>query len=249
MSPLSVPSSVDSQQHLSEVIAYHGWGFSAAEWSSWQPWLMQQGYDLKTFDRGYFGNLVEPSFSSTANSKVIFVHSYGLHLCPAEQLQQADALIIFASFSDFHPEPANLRKRSQQILQQMITQWQANPALVLENFKVKCYHPQPWTKSVQAKTDSKTDSGQFSDRLLQDLMHLNSSVLDLAVLQTIPRIVIFQGGSDRIVTPARGKALAQHLPTSQYFEIAAAGHALPFTHTEHCQTILHPLLKSLLQPA
>lgn len=213
-----------------EVIAYHGWGFAASYWQGWESRLRQQGYRLQRFDRGYFGEAVQPRFAASDLTKVIFVHSYGLHLCPVEQLQQANVLVIFSSFCEFHPDRPSLRKRSQQVLQQMMYQFEQNSEFVLTNFQTKCYHPEPWNGTIPESLNC--------NLLLQDLTALNRATIDLALLQPLPQIVILHGLQDRIVSSSKGQELAQQLPQSHYCEIESAGHALPFTHLDACWSIL-----------
>ncbi|WNZ25315.1 alpha/beta hydrolase [Leptolyngbya sp. NK1-12] len=230
----------------SEVLAYHGWGFDHSCWQGWQEWLEQQSCDLKTADRGYF------DASNSVNCKddlfkVIFVHSYGLHWCPVEQLNQADVLVIFSSFLEFHPEPPNLKKRSQTTIQQMLGQLSSdevrdsssNPRLMLQKFLTRSYHPIAWHGPIPETLNI--------ERLRQDLQHLNIAVIDPAVSRSVPQVVVLHGSADRIVSATKGKALAEQLKCP-YFEIPTAGHALPFTHAEHCQAILQPILNARLDP-
>ena len=228
---------MDSEKRVSaEVLAYHGWGYSSAAWQGWRNWLRQQQYQLKAFDRGYFGAPVQPQFSNSTTAKLIFTHSYGLHFCPASALREANLLVIFSSFRQFHPEHASLKKRSQQILQQMIIQFERQPNTVLQNFRAKCSQPidnsEPAPNLINASL------------LYQDLHQLDSCSLDLLPLQQIPKIVVLHGAQDRIVSAATGKALANELAAS-YFEIESAGHALPFTQAATCQAILQPILEEL----
>lgn len=224
-----------------EIIAYHGWGFDASCWSNWELRLRQQNCKFKLFDRGYWEQHKHPEFEHHRPTKIILAHSYGLHLCPVEQLKQADALVIFSSFSEFHPQPTRLRTRSQQMLQQMIKQFEINPNLVLSNFQAKCYHPEVWAGILPNQFDS-----QINPRLmLADLISLDSATLDLMPLGSIPQIVILHGSQDRIVAPSQGKELAEQLPQSRFIQIEAAGHALPFTHQQDCWSVLQPILEIL----
>ncbi len=230
-----------------EILAYHGWGLDATCWQNWQTQFTQQGYVWKSFDRGYFSRPVQPEFSSFAQTKVIFVHSYGLHLCPIAQLQQADRLVIFSSFLNFHPESPSLRKRSQQMVQRMIDQFAIDPVLVLENFWQKCGWSVGDPLNSPPVEGFKTMSGPpqnwgargaslNTDLLLQDLQQLNLAEFDRNYLTKIPQVVVLHGAQDRIVAAQRGHALSD-----QCFEIEAAGHALPFTHQEACLQLLQPI--------
>lgn len=233
MSNLSSPNSA-------EVIAYHGWAFDQSCWREWENWLEQQRCHLKAVDRGYFTFNKQANFSDNS-IKIIFVHSYGLHWCPVEQLNQADALIIFSSFSEFHPEQPSLRKRSQHTIQQMLNQLSSenenDARLMLQKFWTRSYHPVPWYGTIPDQLNTKL--------LLDDLNQLNTATINLTRLRSISHIVVLHGSEDRIVSSAKGKALAEQL-ASPYFEIPDAGHALPFTHVEICQSILQPVLNKLL---
>lgn len=220
-----------------EILAYHGWGFDATCWQDWQTQLTQQGYIWKSFDRGYFGHPVQPEFSPSAHTKVLFVHSYGLHLCPIAQFQQADRLVIFSSFLNFHPESPSLRKRSQQRVQQMIEQFAIDPWLVLQNFWQKC----GWSGYPLCRN---SDFELNPDLLLQDLRQLNLAEFDRNHLAKMPQVIVLHGEKDRIVAVERGRALQ-----GQYFEIAAAGHALPLTHRELCWKWLQPFFASDVEMA
>lgn len=256
-SPLNPPALEDLEQlgeaidssspSPPEILAYHGWGFDATCWQKWQTHLSQQGYDWKSFDRGYFGHPVQPDFSASASTKMIFVHSYGLHLCPIEQLKKADRIIIFSSFLNFHPESPSLRKRSQQMVQRMIEQFAIDPVLVLKNFWQKCglsegpFHPLRMGDLEIA--DGFPESRGMSlntDLLLQDLRQLNVAEFDRSHFASIPQVLLLHGTQDRIVAAQRSQGLIDR--QDQYYEIAAAGHALPFTHLETCWEWLQSLL-------
>jgi pimeloyl-[acyl-carrier protein] methyl ester esterase len=224
------------QDCWAEVLAYHGWGYGAADWQSWRLWLKQQGCLLHCFDRGYFGAPIQPAVSSTP-AKLIFVHSYGLHLCPAEAIEKSDLLVIFSSFSQFHPERPGLKKLSQRMLQQMQVQFERQPQVVWQNFRAKCAQPDGWG-------DKLTPDPVNFKLLGQDLYQLDTCMLDLRPVRKLPKIVVLHGAEDRIVSAAIGKALAEEL-AAPYFEIAAAGHALPFTQIATCQAILQPILEEL----
>jgi pimeloyl-[acyl-carrier protein] methyl ester esterase len=229
-----------SSLNSAEVIAYHGWAFDQSCWCEWKNWLEQQGYCLKAVDRGYFTFNKQANFSGNS-IKIIFVHSYGLHWCPVEQLNQADALIIFSSFNEFHPEQPSLRKRSQHTIQQMLNQLSSenenDARLMLQKFWTRSYHPIPWHGTISEHINVKF--------LSDDLNQLNTATIDLTLLRSIRNTVVLHGFGDRIVSSAKGKELAEQL-ACQYFEIPDAGHALPFTHIEICQSILQPILNMLL---
>lgn len=230
--------------HVVEAIAYHGWGFDPSCWQSWQTAFERQGIRLQGFDRGYFGQPVSPTFCHSSSHKLILTHSYGLHLCPLEHLEQADLIVIFGGFQSFHPGQSTARRRSQLTLQQMIRQFEHHPSSVLETFHVTCYHPVTWEGPARAALQERMHELN-ADLLLQDLRALDTAVLDIARFKTQSNILLIQGTSDRITPPERAQALGHELPTSRYLEIPLAGHALPITHWEAGWRSLAPLLQGM----
>jgi pimeloyl-[acyl-carrier protein] methyl ester esterase len=210
---------------MSRIIAYHGWGFDRTCWQGWADRFEQAGIEFRAIDRGYFG----AEIGGETSSRVIFVHSYGLHLCPIAELLQANLLVIFSSFQTFHPQKESAKRRSQQILQQMLMQLENNPKLVLDNFRQKCDAP-----SVQSPVICPN-----LDRLARDLQDLGTCAIDLTLLANLPQVLVFHGSGDRIVPVQKGQQLSKALSgNSQYFEIENAGHALPFTHLEPCWSVV-----------
>ena len=206
------------------ITAYHGWGFDRTCWQSWADRFEQAGIRFRAIERGYFGAAI----GYEKPSRVIFVHSYGLHLCPIADLLQAELLVIFSSFQTFHPSKEVAKRRSQQILQQMLIQLENNPELVLDNFRQKCDAP------------SMPPMPHLNLSLLtHDLHDLGKGAIDLTLLANLPQILVFHGSSDRIVPVQKGQELAKALSgNSQYFEIENAGHALPLTHLEQCWSVV-----------
>jgi pimeloyl-[acyl-carrier protein] methyl ester esterase len=202
------------------AVAYHGWGFDRTCWQPWVERFAAKGIALNVGDRGYFHQPYEPP-----SERVILVHSYGLHWCPIEHLQQASLLILFSSFLSFHPQQDRNKKRSKFMLSQMTTQFVANPIEVWQAFQVKTYHPAPWEPG---------DAAMNVERLRDDLKDLETCTLDADRLRVIPQVLILHGSGDRIVATAKGRELWEAVPHSQYGEIDSAGHGLPFSHTAAC---------------
>jgi pimeloyl-[acyl-carrier protein] methyl ester esterase len=218
-----------------EIIAYHGWGFDSNCWTNWQKKLSDM-FEFKAYDRGYFGYNNSPKFDdNTHKIKIIFSHSFGLHFCPLQQLKQANLLILFNSFAEFHPENEKQRKRSKYALKLMIDEFKENPKNVLETFYKKCYHPFPYIP---------LNYNNFNwDKLYQDLQLLDTSQLDINLLKDIPKIYIIHSSKDRIVSPFHAQNFAKKLSkNSEYYEIEGVGHSLPFTDINSCLPIINQAL-------
>lgn len=219
-----------------EILAFHGWGFDRNAWSVWQDYLAPS-CRLQAFDRGYYGKPHEPEFNEPNTRKIIFAHSYGLHLCPSRQLESCDLLVIFNGFIHFHPEAPRLQKRSRLILQRMQARFALEPTAVIRDFMRRCYAPATYEDCLSSELGL--------NLLVEDLRMLGHSRISTAALEKVPRIQILHGTEDRIVPTEQGRALFEALrPYAQYHKIQGAGHALPFSHTQQCWSILEPALST-----
>lgn len=221
---------------FAEVLAFHGWGFDRHCWQFWQERFTESGHQFQAFDRGYFGDSYQPSFKNSETQKTILAHSFGLHLCPIDLLQQADLLIAFNSFLSFHPESKAEKRRSQLVLQQMIRQFEQTPDAVLQEFYAQVgysYSPE----------DHQEINNQI---LLEDLQRLNVSILDSSYLNSIAKIVVFHSANDRIVAASQTQEFLSLFPQScKFLSLMNAEHGLPFTHAAECWS----MVQSICSPA
>lgn len=220
-----------------EILAFHGWGFDRNAWSVWQDYLAPF-CRLQTFDRGYYGQPHNPEFSEPDARKIIFAHSYGLHLCPPRLLESYDLLVIFSGFISLHPEAPRLQKKSRLILQRMRNRFAIEPAAVICDFMQRCYAPATYEACLSSELDL--------NLLAEDLRLLDHSRISTAALEKARQIHILYGTEDRIVPAEQGHALFEALrPHAQYHEVRGAGHGLPFSHMPQCRSILEPVLRNL----
>ena len=218
-----------------EILAFHGWGFDAKAWDTWSPYL-GDSCRLQAFDRGYYGATRDPVFRFANTQKVIFAHSYGLHLCPTWQLNSCDLLVIFNGFLSFHPQTPRLEKKSRLILQRMQEQFAHSPEAVIKRFMQRCYQPVRYEHCLK--------DAFARERLAEDLFVLGESEIAPAVLENGPRVLLLHGAEDRIVPVSQGRALCATFGRARFREIEAAGHALPFSHTGQCWAVLASALRS-----
>ncbi|MDN5835792.1 MAG: alpha/beta hydrolase [Nitrosospira sp.] len=221
-----------------EILAFHGWGFDRSAWSVWQNYLAPS-YRLQAFDRGYYGRPHDPVFSDPGSRKIIFAHSYGLHLCPPRQLESCDFLVIFSGFIHFHPETPRLQNKSHLILQRMQERFTIEPAAVIGDFMRRCYAPVTYENHLSGAPDL--------NRLADDLRLLAYSRISTAMIEKVRQIHILHGAEDWIVPKEQGRTLFETLRHrhAQYHEFEGAGHGLPFSHTAQCWSILEPVVKGL----
>ena len=223
-------------ENITEIITFHGWGFSPGIWSEWEQILAGTvGVSVQHADRGYFGKENIPSFRDANGSKILMVHSFGLHWCPQELIRSADHLIIISGFLSFHPETPREARKSKLVLRQMKSRFVDKPMEVLTKFYENVYTP--------AQADIQTPGVLNHDQLLEDLEWLGTANLWPDMLHKINGITIIHGEDDRIVSNSKARELFAMLRGSQYFEIKHAGHGVAFTHTEECFRFLKPVVQ------
>lgn len=219
-----------------QVITYHGWGFDPSIWQALQEEL-EPFVNFKAADRGYFSDSYYPSWDQSSESeKLLLVHSYGLHWCDPEVLQQADHLVIIAGFLNFHPHAEEKEhKRSKLFLRKMQSQFVDSPDKVLEKFYERVFYPHEPTLDVPENLQH--------DLLLSDLGDLDHDNRKNADIFDTNSITIIHGAEDKIVNNELARDMFSKLRLrSQYFEIKKAGHGVLFTHSKKIFEILNSLL-------
>ena len=221
-----------------ELITYHGWGFRPDIWKGWERRLPDE-LSVRHADRGYYDQPVIPEFHANADRKVILAHSFGLHWCPAEQLEEADHLILLCGFLRFHPREGQQERRSRLLLRQMMSRFVREPGGVIEDFYRNVYAPEPCPLEPP-------DSAELNhERLLEDLAMLDADGLPFERVSAAGSCTIIHGSEDRIVSREKSRELYSMLPDrARYFEVRHAGHAVGFTHTEECVQFAQPRLKN-----
>lgn len=217
------------------IIAFHGWGFDASFWNSIKSKLSGR-IKFSAADRGYFKKVVNPVFTNEAGiQKIIFTHSFGLHLCPDELLSQCDHLVIFGGFLRFYPGDKKGRIKKKLSVKQWTTQIIEAPQDVLKQFYSYAFAPD----DVSIKPPHILDH----DRLLSDLTRLDRDNNHLQRFYEVPKITILHGADDQIVSQETARNMYHSLRfNSQYFELLNAGHAFPVTHSKKCVDIVHTVL-------
>ncbi len=215
-----------------EVHAYHGWGFNGYFWDKLKSKLPKHVF-LKPADRGYFGGEFHPEFDTEAASKVLFLHSFGVHWCPIEKMEQADTIVIFNGFDAFHPLANPDKSRSKKVLKGMESSFKKDPDQVLKAFYKNCF----------GKTEFEIPDLSWKNRslLAKDLSALHKTKLKLNK-KTIANWIIIDSEKDRIVPGARGVDLLALTGSDKYFKVEGEPHALPVSNPEECLMILSKAL-------
>jgi pimeloyl-[acyl-carrier protein] methyl ester esterase len=228
-----VPSKTGNQPEI-EIIAYHGWGFNSSFWNKWHD-IVPDSVVLKTADRGYYLEEKRPCFSDDSTQKVVFLHSFGLHWCPKENIEEANCIVIFNGFKEFHSGEGVDTKKSKLILKKMISEFDKNPDKVLKKFLENAFHPEEPSK-VPAKSFDK-------ELMLSDLKNLDTSAFKLKHLKNGKPIISLDGGKDHILFQTRGKGFTDFTEgNAVYHFIKEAGHCLPVTHTQDCWSFINAMI-------
>jgi pimeloyl-[acyl-carrier protein] methyl ester esterase len=207
-----------------EILAYHGWGYDSNFWTPLQT-LLPGGITFRPADRGYFGRVLNPEFSTSDGLNIIFAHSLGLHLIPERVLNQADTLVLMATFDTFIP-PDQQAKLLTRLLQRMQQKLLENPLLVIRDFRERAELPRSSEYNIQNIN---------TDLLMEDLIRLEKNHIDFPKLPQ-KEIVLIEGKDDLIFSSTHMKTYESEY--IRYFSIPAAGHAFPFTHPEECFSII-----------
>ncbi|MEM9219453.1 MAG: alpha/beta hydrolase [Cyanobacteria bacterium P01_F01_bin.150] len=232
---------------MADIMAYHGWGFDQNYWQDWIKKIKGEGHLFQAFDRGYFNYKSHTGHSQNddqanvplfampkTTQRILILHSFGLHLCPIETIQQADWVVIFSSFLCFHPQDPRRNRRSKRVLDRMGDRLQSNPLEVLQEFWTNCHAP------FSSQPKPKTENINLP-LLHQDLEWISTISIDnpsprLTALQHVTNITIIHGEADQIVPLSQGATLADAV-SAPLITIPNAGHALPFSHPHQCWSL------------
>ncbi len=212
-----------------EVHAYHGWGFDAAFWIPFKNKLAEHIL-LKPADRGYYGSSFEPEFRPEIKTKVLFLHSYGVHWCSPEKIEQADLIVVFNGFDNFHPLKNPDKSRSKKTLKMMEKQFNLAPKTVLHAFYKNCYGDY---------AISHPNLNWINESLLKkDLSALHGVKFKLPKGAKAEWLLI-DSAKDQIVPGSRGGDFLKHLNSATYEVVQNGTHSLPFSNSEQCIEILN----------
>ena len=203
----------------------HGWGSDQRNWDAFEPECQQRGWPLQRLDRGY-GRFPKQSASWLPQGRrALLVSSLGSQLVPGELLQQAEAVVLLASFGRFVPKGAAGRPL-QQALRLMDERLGAGDLLGLfADFRIKVAEPQP-VEYLPPGIEDGPVSDLGMQRLRQDLELLGCCD---GLPEAFPKqaaVLIVEAMADTIVHPKSRAALREELPEAELMELAGIGHGL-----------------------
>jgi pimeloyl-[acyl-carrier protein] methyl ester esterase len=212
-----------------QVIAMHGWAGDSRGWEPFAAAAASRGWRWTMPDRGYGPQSPRSvSWDPQASQRVVIGHSLGPHLLPPGLLEQADALVLLASFGRFVPAGREGR-RLQTALAGMAEALQSPGAeTMLQQFLAEAAAP----ASLQSLPHTILDtplSAQGREQLLADLALLeHCQQLPDALAPQLPCLIV-EAGADRIVVPQAREQLRQERPQATLIQYPDAGHCLLHT--------------------
>lgn len=210
-----------------EIHAYHGWGFGSGFWEPLKS-CIPDTITFKTADRGYVNPPFIPRFEPMRSVKVVFVHSFGFHWCNTAVLSKADIMVLFNSFVEFVPRGNTAASKK---LERTIQSFENHSMDVLKQFREYAFSPDPLSIPVPDRMDE--------GLLFRDLKQLRNTRYPMIDLDSLPHIVVMDGGKDRILDTTRGhQLLADYVGKNDHIVFENDGHALPFVKAEECWSTL-----------
>ena len=209
-----------------QLIAMHGWAGDSRSWAPLQQACQARGWDLQCGERGYGGMPpVVPSWRPSRGMKVVVAHSFGPHLLPAAVLEEADAVVLLASFGRFIPEGRQSRA-VRTALAAMAEQLQGDGAnAMLRAFLAKA--AAPGDPALLPEGPGHADlTPQGRTRLSSDLAELGRTSGLPEGFPTGARVLLVEAGADQIVASESSQALAASLPQADHVVLQGAGHCL-----------------------
>jgi pimeloyl-[acyl-carrier protein] methyl ester esterase len=209
-----------------QVIAMHGWAGDAQGWEPFLAAWQRRGWCWQCGDRGY-GPHPQQSAAWPAGQgpRVVIAHSLGPHLVPTAVLEQADAVVLLASFGRFVPEgPSDRRLRAAMaaMAEQLAS---AQAGAMLQTFLERAAAPQ--AASLLPPGISAAPLGESGrQRLAQDLALLAGTAGLPPGFPPHARVLIVEGGADQIVVPEARALLRDALPAADCLTLAGVGHCL-----------------------
>lgn len=212
-----------------QVIGMHGWGRDARTWDPWQAATASLGWRWQTGERGY-GRFSPraPHWPEQASGmpRLVIGRSLGPHMLPAEVWQNADAVVLLASFATFVP-PGREGRRCRAALAGMAASLEdeIRTRAMLEAFTARIAEPQSPDLLPTGPLDGALDEDNRS-RLREDLDLLARCDGLPSGFPRGARVLIVEAEQDRIVEPEAQRMLREALPEAEVISFPGTGHAL-----------------------
>jgi pimeloyl-[acyl-carrier protein] methyl ester esterase len=212
-----------------QIIAMHGWSGDSRGWEPFAAAATARGWQWSMPDRGY-GPVPARSvnWDPQASRRVVIGHSLGPHLLPSALLQEADALVLLASFGRFVPEGRDGRRLEAALAGMTEALRSPQAEAMLHTFLAEAAAPAPLSAVPCSILDGPL-SPVGRERLLADLALLERCQgLPEALNPDLPCLIV-EAGADRIVVPQARELLRQERPDATLVHYAEAGHCLLHT--------------------
>jgi pimeloyl-[acyl-carrier protein] methyl ester esterase len=209
-----------------QLIAMHGWAGDAQGMEPFQTAWSARGWRGQCGERGYAGQPPRAvNWLAGGGLKVVVAHSLGPHLLPATVLEQADAVVLLASFGRFLPEGKDGRRLAAAVAAMADQLGGSQADSMIETFLEKAAAPQAPSQLPPGITArALLEPGRR--RLAEDLALLGATSGLPAGFPSRARVLIVEGREDQIVVPEARRLLREALPAADTLELAGVGHCL-----------------------
>ena len=211
-----------------QLIAMHGWAGDARGWGPFQAAWTSRGWLWQCGDRGYGTHPPQSvAWLESGPRRVVIAHSLGLHLLPTALLEQAEAVVLLASFGRFVPEGNGGRRlrSAMAIMTNQLGGTLAEAEAMLHTFLERAAAPQ--SPSLLPPGINAAPLGEAGrQRLTEDLALLASTAGLPPSFPAHAKVLIVEGGEDQIVLPEARQLLRAALPAADTLVLAGIGHCL-----------------------
>ena len=209
-----------------QLIAMHGWAGDAEGWAPFHSTWEAQGWHWQCGDRGYGPRPPQAvAWRPGGGPRVVIAHSLGPHLLPVAVLEQADAVVLLASFGRFVAPGAGGR-RLQAAINAMAAQLAGDGAeTMLRSFLARAAAPQSAELLPPGLTTAPLGP-KGREQLGHDLHLLGRSAGLPEGFPSQAKVLLVEGGADQIVSPEARHLLRQALPSADTLTLAGVGHCL-----------------------
>lgn len=215
-----------------QILAFHGWAFSADDWSDWVKLADADSVTFNAFERGYFGSPSVPVFRSRHSPKILVTHSWGLFMVPTSLFEQADLLVIINGFVSLTNEKilgeltaGRLRRQ----LRAMLLKLKKDPESLLDDFYRTCFND----PSLSCKRTIK-DLKQLEN----DLQAMNNRSWSGTEASANLETILMHSGEDTILHSSRTASLKDYFEVRSDHLFPHSSHALPFEEADRCFSLI-----------
>lgn len=201
------------------LLFVHGWAFDASVWTPLRAALSD--WPQAVFDAGYFGAGRGDAGSAPDAPVIAIGHSMGVLRLLRDLPGGCAGLVSINGFARFSAAPDFDAGVPVRMLDRMIKRLSADPAAVVQDFRLRCGESNP------------SPTPQLAP-LARDLQALRDEDQRGALAALPIPVLILAGQDDPIVPMPMTQAVFENRAADERHVRADGGHLLPISHTDWC---------------